>query len=633
MNHRTRTAVLAVAALVVASGAAFVVLQSRSAQSGRTGLADSGNGGIAAESDVSSANPLAFLDDLTFAKADAATINPILPATVANFRLSDTEGKSHELYRMNIAEALVIVSHGTGCPIQQKSYPELTALEKKYGSLGFFFVYLNGNPLDTVSTIEDERREFGVATPVLLDEAQLVTNALAITRTAEVIVVTPTDWQIRYRGAIDDRLGYGAEKPVAGETWLRNALDAIVLEKPIEKPVTETKGCLIDRKPQPAGVSYTKHVAPIVAHRCATCHRDGDIGPFAFDNARSLASRSEMVREVLLTKRMPPWHADPHLGSFANDGAITQKEVQTIIAWIDGGASKDGDQDPLEDVEPVKDSAWPFGEPDVVLSLPQNVRIPAQGTIDYQYIHVPYTGTEDAWVRAAIIQPGNMRAVHHVLVFVQYPPEMAEKQPEYEGGLEGYFAGYVPGSAPSAFPSGSGKYVPKGSTFVFQMHYTATGKPETDLTKMGLYLCPEKPDREFITTAAYNTDFSIPPGTPEHPIAATYAVARDTVLYSVSPHMHYRGKSFSLEAQFPDGRKEMLLSVPFYDFNWQTLYEFKQPISLPAGTHLVCNGAFDNSATNPMNPDPSKTVYFGEQSYEEMFIGYMNVIETKQSPS
>jgi hypothetical protein len=204
---------------------------------------------------------------------------------------------------------------------------------------------------------------------------------------------------------------------------------------------------------------------------------------------------------------------------------------------------------------------------------------------------------------------------------------LAHLQPDFEGGLEGYFAGYVPGQIPHEFPKGTAKFVPAGSTFVFQLHYTTIGKTETDLTKLGLYLYKGKTPRELFTKAASTTDFEIPPGDPDSPATASHTISKDAVLYELAPHMHYRGKEFKYEAQYPDGTSEVLLSVPHYDFNWQTMYRFKEPKRVPAGTKIVCTGAFDNSPSNPSNPNPDAWVQFGEQTFEEMFIGYMGYVD------
>ncbi|MFA6242192.1 MAG: redoxin family protein [Candidatus Hydrogenedentales bacterium] len=557
------------------------------------------------------------------AAAEQAASPAPLPTTARNFRLDDHLGKSHELYRDREAKAVVLFFAGNGCPIVRKSVPAFKEIRDEYAPKGVVFLMINGNPNDDRASVAKEAQEFGIDMPILLDSAQLVTKTLGVSRTAECLVVDTKNWGIAYRGALDDRLDYGAEKPKAGHPWLKSALDSVLAGIPVETPQTETKGCVIDIQPDPGNISYSKHIAPILKSKCVRCHTEGEIAPFSMDSYDDVGGRKRMMREVLMTRRMPPWHADPHFGEFANDQSLTQSELRTLVAWLDADAPRGEGKDPLLAAPKPRLSEWPMGEPDLVLAMPQEMQIPASGVVEYQYFEVKYTGSEDIYVRAADVLPGNRQVLHHVLVFIKYPERLSAQQPEFEGGLEGYFAGYVPGQAPVEFPKGTAKFVPAGSEFIFQVHYSPTGKPETDLSKLGLYLYKGKNPQELMTRAAYNTEFAIPPNDPAFATTASHRILKDSWLYELAPHMHYRGKDFDYVAQYPDGTSEMLLSVPKYDFNWQTLYRFKKPVMLPAGTRIVCTGAFDNSAANPSNPDPSVWVGFGEQTFEEMFIGYM----------
>lgn len=547
-----------------------------------------------------------------------------LPATAKNFRLEDHLGGSHELYRMHDAKAIVLYFHGNGCPIVRKSIPEIKEIRDAFKPKGVEFFMINANPLDDKESVMEEAREFAIDIPILMDTAQIVTHDLGTRRTAEAIVILPEGWKIVYRGAISDRQEYGFERPKSEHEWLRDALNAVLEGKEPEVKLSETKGCLIDLKEMPTKVSYRKHVVPILEKKCVSCHVEGNIGPFAMDSYKNIAGRKRMIREVLVTKRMPPWHADEHHSAFANDNSLTQKELRTMVAWLDSEAENDAKTDPLlkfavEESEPV----WPMGKPDVIIPMPKPVNVPADGVLDYVYMRVPYTGDEDLWITAADVLPGDRSVVHHALVFLNYPNELKSIEPDMEGGLNGFFAGYVPGMLNEPYPAGTGKWVPTGSEFVFQMHYTTTGRSATDQSMLGLYVAKKKPAREFYTRAATNTDFEIKPNDPKSPTDATYTFDRDAVLYEMGPHMHYRGKEVSYEVRYPDGKRETLLNVPNYDFNWQTMYRLDKPLRLPAGSELYVAGAFDNSARNPRNPDPARTVYFGEQSWDEMFVGYI----------
>jgi hypothetical protein len=337
-------------------------------------------------------------------------------------------------------------------------------------------------------------------------------------------------------------------------------------------------------------------------------------------------SKSEMIREVLLSQRMPPWHADPHVGNFVNERRLTPEQAQILEQWIEKGALRGEGEDPLAAKAASNTQDWTMGKPDFVVKFPKPEAIPESGVFRYRYVYAPSPIRSNAWLRAVVTRPGNRKAVHHILVLVATAQEIQSRklQQGQGGGIDGYFSAYVPGYEPVAFPEGSGKYLPAGSVIIFQVHYTATGKPETDSSEIGLYLCKEKPSLELKTKSAYNVKFSIPPGAAEQESEAEFRFAKDSLLYDMSPHMHLRGSWFTYEAVYPDGKKETLLSVPRYDFKWQHLYRMTKPKLMPAGTRLVCHGAHDNSPQNPDNPDPNQTIRFGEQTFDEMFIGYFN---------
>ncbi|GMV93159.1 MAG: hypothetical protein AMXMBFR82_29370 [Candidatus Hydrogenedentota bacterium] len=557
-----------------------------------------------------------------------------LATKAEDFLLLDHQGRAHELRRYALgASAIVLYSTATGCPIARQSIPTLEALMAEFEPRGVEFLLINASPYDDRESVTEELQEFGQDVPVLMDETQLVLGGLDVERTCEALLIDPATYDIVYRGALDDRIDYTTQRPEGGQDYLRDALTAFLAGESVPVAYTATKGCLIDYKPLPQDVSYAMDVAPIIAERCVACHTEGNIAPFAFEDHRDVSGRSRMIREVILSKRMPPWHADPHVNEFANDRSLSIDETRTLLAWIDAGAEKDGEEDPLESVAAESyDGKWRLGEPDLVVELPEVQQLPASGVIDYRYIDVPSGLTEDKWLRAADVRPTNLEVAHHVLVFLIYPPELQDQQPDYDGGLDGYFADYLPGTVPEPLPENTGKFIPAGSTFQFQLHYTATGKEEEDRTSMALYFYDEKPERELGTRAATTVDFLIPPNDPEAPAAASHYVARDSLLFSVAPHMHYRGKRFAYEIEYPDGERTPILSVPFYNFNWQTEYVFDKPIQVPGGSRIIATGAWDNSARNPMNPDPSQAVVFGEQSFQEMFVGYVNYSYDPDAP-
>ena len=561
-----------------------------------------------------------------------AATAPSLAVKAKNFGLLDQTGRYHELRRYGRdAKAIVIYSTGNGCPIARLTASKLMTLRDQFGPQGVIFLMLNANPLDDRKSVAEEATAYKIDIPILIDDTQLVATQLGITRTCEALVITPGNWEIAYRGAIDDSVDYEAQKPEAKAKYLEDAIKNVLAETPVKLASTEVKGCLIDIEPLPTNVSYAKDIAPIIKSHCVECHRPGNIGPFAFAGYDSTKKRSNMMREVLMSRRMPPWHADAPEGIFKNDSSLNRDEMRTLIAWYEAGAPQDGEADPLAEVGNLPADEWTLGKPDLVIEAPKQT-IPATGTVPYISVEVPSGLTEDKWVRAAVVQPSNLAVTHHALVFLRYPDAIRDQEPDFDGGLGGYFGGYVPGQAPAFFPEGTAKWIPAGVTFEFQLHYTTSGKEEADQIKLGLYFTDEKPERLYVTNAGSTGDFEIPPNTYDSPAETFFNFYRDSELYSFAPHMHYRGSHMKFDAFYPDGSVETLLSVPNYQFNWQTAYTFAEPKKIPGGTRVRISGGFDNSVRNAANPDPNTAVRFGEQTWEEMFVSYVNYTEDPNAP-
>jgi len=544
---------------------------------------------------------------------------------VLNFSLLDYRGRHFELHRAD-AKVVVLFIGGNGCPIVRQSINKLRSLRGKFADKGVVFWMLNANSQDDRESVAEEAQSFNIGSlPILLDEHQFVARSLGITRTAEAIAISTKDWTVLYRGAIDDQLTEGAKKPQPTEKFLETALTEFLADKPVSLAKAPVKGCLIKfesaSKDGDQPVSYAKVIAPMLQQKCVGCHSAGNIGPFAMSSYKKVKGWSEMIREVVLAKRMPPWHADPHYGTFSNDRSLTADEMGKLMRWIEQDCPRGEGEDPLAQAQP-KTKMWALGKPDLVVALPKDQSIPANGVLQYRYVDADFEMPHDGWLRAAVVRPDNRKVVHHVIVRVKYP-EGAKGRPEEEVLL----TSWAPGNTSPENPPGTGKFLPKGSRFNFELHYNTTGKAETDRSEMGLYLSKETPKLVLETRTAENRDFSIPPGEADSRTHALYSFKRDTMIYDLIPHMHLRGAWFKYEALYPDGKKETLLSVPNYDFNWQTEYRLAQPKRVPAGTWLLCTGGFNNSAKNPYNPDPSKRVKHGLQSFDEMFMGFMNVAE------
>jgi len=362
----------------------------------------------------------------------------------------------------------------------------------------------------------------------------------------------------------------------------------------------------------PRNPTYSKDVAPILNASCVQCHRPGDIGPMSLLSYDEVRPWAKSIQKNVETKTMPPWHADADVGHFKNDRSLEDWEVATIVRWAKRGA-KQGDPADLPSAPEFDTSSWRLGEPDIVVEF-DKVKLKAGGS-DRFYDLVGKTGLkEDAWVRAIEVLPGNRKVVHHVIL--------------WQGGQgDGWLGAWAAGMDPMVFPEGVGRKLRAGVPIVGDMHYHPADTPETDRTRIGIHLADDDQiNKEMINLWIQNGGFEIPAGDPDYKARANFTFQQDSYIMSFLPHMHYRGKAFSYTARFPDGRKEKLLSVSDYDFNWQTVYEPQEPIFVPKGTRIDCVARWDNSADNLDNPDPTRNVRFGSESYDEMMIGFVDYV-------
>jgi peroxiredoxin len=552
---------------------------------------------------------------------------------VSDFGLLDQNGRFHQLYRRK-AKAVVLYVHGVGCPLVKNNWQDLKALQTEYAGRGVDFLMLNANPQDTREAVQQEASQLGIDLPVLKDPAQLVAESLHITRTGEALVLDPQDWTIRYRGPIDDRVNYEAQKAQASQHYLWDALDAVLDDDVPEIAKRPGPGCVISRLAgaQPAALNYVRDIAPILQQRCEQCHRAGGIGPWAMDGYARVKGWSAMMREVILNARMPPWHVDPAFGQFTPELGLSVDEQRTLVHWIEAGAPRGEGRDPLaSNASKTSNDDWPLGPPDLLIDVPKQ-DLPATGNIPYRWIRIPSGLTEDRWVRAAYLKPSNRSAMHHGFVFVEYPNKFKELQPQWLEGLNGFFTAHVPGAAPMPFPENAGQWLPAGATLVLQLHYVANGRPGSDASKLAIYFHKQPPEQEYKVASAVNMQIRIPPRTAEHEEHAEMTMPETGVLQALYPHMHYRGSRFRFRARYPDGHEETLLSVPNYKNNWQTIYHLAAPKILPSGTQVLVDAAFDNSDLNPANPDPDKEVRWGLGDREEMLVGYFMYTRKRETP-
>jgi len=547
------------------------------------------------------------------------------PIKVDNFRLTDQNLLSHELRRMADDKAVVIVTQQDGCKANHASAAALKTLKDAYAAKGVEFFMLNASLTDRREDIQAEAAAHGYAMPVLLDRYQLVGEQLGVTRAAEVIVIDPKTWKIAYRG------------PAADPDTTAKALDALAAGLPVTAPSQAAMGCRIDfpnrDKLAQANISYVREVAPIIEDKCAACHEKGGIGPMPLTSYEQVKSASPMIREVIRTQRMPPWAADPTVGHFLRDKSLTADQTRTLVHWIEAGAPRGEGADPLS-AKTFTATEWPLGKPDLVLDIPA-FNIPASGVVNYQHPFTANPLTKGEWLRASTIKVENRAAVHHVLTgYITDPPKAGTQAFENSWGAS--VGTYAVGMESTIEPSNTGVYLPPGGAVGFQNHYTPYGQAVTEHTKMAFYFYKDAPELVMHTGVLSNQNISIPPGQESWEQRTYVTFPKEALLFAVFPHAHYRGASSQLWLQTADGKKTLLIALPHYNFTWQRDYDFAQPIHIPAGARLIAVYTYDNSKRNPANPNPARTVPWGEQSFDEMLytqIRYRWVGETSDKPN
>jgi peroxiredoxin len=543
---------------------------------------------------------------------------------VDGFQLSDFRGKQHSLADFADNRIVVMAFLGTECPLAKLYGPRLVALADELADDGVAFVGVNSNTHDSNSEIAAYAQRHEIGFPLLKDLGNRLADAAGARRTPEVFVLDQ-DRIVRYWGRIDDQYGIGYARDEPTRHDLREAIEELLAGKPVSCPVTESVGCHIGRVKSPdetAAVTYSNQVARIFQRHCVECHRPGEIAPFSLTSYDEVVGWADTIAEVIEDQRMPPWHANPQHGRFANERLMTDAEKQSVYEWVASGAPQGDAKQLPEPIEYV--TGWRLSwEPDAVVAMRDRPFIvPAEGTVEYQYFIVDPGFTEDKWVRGAEVLPGNRSVVHHAIVFFRAPEESSHE------GL-GWLTAYVPGQSTFELPSHQARFVPAGSKFVFQMHYTPTGSPEEDVTKVGLLFSDDGDvTEELVTLVAINHDFEIPPHAEKFPIHASRSdFPPGAKLQAIAPHMHVRGRSFRVEAVDTNdtGTSQVLLDVPNYDFNWQHAYALATPLPLTSSLRLNCTALFDNSEKNLVNPDPSITVRWGDQTWEEMMIAFLEV--------
>jgi thiol-disulfide isomerase/thioredoxin len=563
-----------------------------------------------------------------FADPVWADEKPAIGKQIDGFKLTDFRGAAHQLAGFKDRELVVVAFLGTECPLAKLYGPRLAELAGQYEPKKVAFIAIDANQQDTLAEMAQYAKVANIEFPFAKDPANAVADQFGAVRTPEVFVLD-RQRMIRYRGRIDDQFGIGYSRKEPLRKDLAVALDELLAGKEVSVAATEPSGCHIgrvNRTPARGEITYAKHIASIVQKNCVGCHRPGEIGPFTLTSHEDVVNWSATIREVVREQRMPPWHADVPPGRFLNDRRLSESDKKLLFDWMDNGMPAG---EPADLPEPPKFvEGWEIPQPDLVLEMPRPFAVPAKGTVEYQYFELNQKLDEDKWIVASEARPGNRAVVHHIILFY-VPPGF--KRPIQEGSLLNSLATFAPGMPAWQARPGMAKRIPAGSKLYFQMHYTPNGAEATDLSRAGLvFVDPHKVEKQLRTDAVVNFRLRIPPKADNVAIEAMHGFGRDMRLVSLLPHMHLRGKAFRIEAIDPAGENHLLIDVPRYDFNWQNSYVFAEPVKLREGSRLKCRAVYDNSENNPSNPDPSQTVGWGDQTWEEMLVAQFEAVLDEQ---
>ena len=558
---------------------------------------------------------------LLIAMAGSATI---AADRISDFSLVDADGRFFQLSRHTNQDAIVIFAYDPASRDARRAVSDLDERAEQFSEQAVEIAVIDVSASTDRAAMREEAEDEDIAFRILMDDTQIVAGELGISRAAEAVIIDPKAREVVYRGALSRRTADGSRSERNSGSYVAEALTALLAGQEILAESLASRGDEIAYT-QIDALSYADDIAPILEQRCVTCHQEGGIAPFAMSNHQMVQGWSPMIRETLITKRMPPGQIDnQYVESFHGVNHITIEETQKLISWIDNGSVNNDSTDPLADLN-LQPAKWLNGEPDIVIQIPEQ-QIPATGVQDYRNLTLPLDLEEDIWVKAVEFEAGDPTVLHHIIAF-SYGPDGINQFEILNQGIG--LGAYAPGNELNLYPEGSGYPLKAGGGLLLQMHYTTSGKETTDASEIGLYLWDEEPERVILGGSAAEMDINIPPFAGDHEMVATKKFRTDSYLTMLGPHMHYRGFDANFKLKYPDGRVEEVLNVPNYQFNWQKTYDFKEPLFLPAGTELVFRGTFDNSDMNPFNPDPSQTLTWGEQTWQEMFFGFFRYVEAE----
>jgi peroxiredoxin len=553
---------------------------------------------------------------------------------VKEFALRDARGALHTNEEWAGRPGIVLFFIATECPVSNSYAPEMARLAKSFEARGFVFRGIHTDPAVTAALAAAHADEYGLPFPILLDPAQTVARQAGVRVTPEAVVLLP-DGQIVYRGRIDDRYSPdGRHRPAAVVHELENAIAAILrAELPV---VVDTKpfGCpLVPREETgrtAETITFAQHVAPILWNNCSRCHRPGEVGPFSLLTYKDAAKRAEFIRDVTANGSMPPWKPHAGAGVFQDAARLSVLEKETLKVWAETGCSP-GDLTHLP-APPRFAEGWQLNEPDVVLTMPEPMDVPADGPDLYRAFAMPFPLDRDATIVGVEFRPGDRRIVHHARIHVDTTGDARRRdRTEAGAGFSGWFGGpvlelpypgigaWTPGMTARLAPDGVGRVIPRGSDIAIEVHYHPVGKPTSDRSSVGLFFA-KKPTTKTMSGYSLSTDrIDIPAGEKRHRIIQSTRLKADVHLYTVVPHAHYLCREFRLAATLPDGTVQALLWITDWDLDWQDQYRYAKPVRLPKGTVLTLAAYFDNTQDNPRNPNrPPRRVRYGVGTHDEM---------------
>jgi peroxiredoxin len=538
--------------------------------------------------------------------------------------------------------ASVLIFYSTECPISNSYSPTLAELMAQFRPHPMNWVGICVDPDLSDSEVRTHARDFKLTFRIARDRRGAFARKIGATKTPEAFLID-SDGKVRYHGRIDDQfVARRVRNATPGGSELKAAIAAVLAGKDVAVPHVEAVGCPIPESPEAAAhPTYTKDIAPLLQKNCQECHRPGQVAPFALETFEQARKRAADIASVVEDRSMPPWKASSHFGlKFKDERTLPEKDVATIAAWAEAGAPE-GDPRDLPPAPEFPDD-WSLGKPDLVVDIGADFPVPASGDDIYRCFVVPTGLDKDQYVTAIEYRVGNRRVVHHILAYVDVSGEARKRDAADPGPgyscfagpgepVHGDLGGWAPGIQPSPLPDGVGRSLPKGADLIVQMHYHPSGKAETDRTRIGLHFA-RKPIRQTLHwAAALNPGLELPPGNANVEIKAAWPVPLDLVAHAVTPHMHLLGRDIAMSVTYPDGRVQDLIKIDDWDFNWQYSYFFEKPLDLPKGSVLNVVSHYDNTSSNPRNPNkPPKLVKWGEATTDEMCVGFIAVTKKGQ---